>query len=256
MGIFPGFGAWISQNTEQPRKSQNVESKKVREMKSHEDRDDTKEQLKLWREAEKKKQWLEPSPKVTKMEVVNELEWGYCHMKMEFELGLPPQAAKEMLINPNNRSFTRIIKHHENGKSKTADKVLAWKFLRWSRTILIGVRVPKIADRKSIVVRYDIEKKDMMRFMEMFEVSCTLEPMYVDSKRLCKNMKPNSREEYKKCSGGQGKIASKVELEMVFKPSFFFNVPPVSWYIRWLTVKTMKDVARDFQIRAAVIRGR
>lgn len=87
------------------------------------------------------------------MEVVNELEWGYCHMKMEFELGLPPQAAKEMLINPNNRSFTRIIKHHENGKSKTADKVLAWKFLRWSRTILIGVRVPKIADRKSIVVR-------------------------------------------------------------------------------------------------------
>lgn len=96
----------------------------------------------------------------------------------------------------------------------------------------------------------------MMTFMEMFEVSCTLEPMYVDSKRLCKNMKPKSREEYKKCSGGQGKIASKVELEMVFKPSFFFNVPPVSWYIRWLTVKTMKDVARDFQIRAAAIRGR
>lgn len=189
MGIFPGFGAWISQNTQQPRKSQNVESKKVREMKSHEDRDDTKEQLKLWREAEKKKQWREPSPKVTKvrsnqltitkhliffclykskklalkclfifscvlkMEVVNELEWGYCHMKMDFELGLPPQAAKEMLTNPNNRSFTRIIKHHENGKSRTADKVLAWKFLRWSRTILIGVRVPKIADRKSIVVR-------------------------------------------------------------------------------------------------------
>ncbi|KAF8081038.1 hypothetical protein N665_0909s0025 [Sinapis alba] len=266
MGIFPEFGAWINQNTQQPRKSENVESKKVSKMKPHEDRDDTKEQLKLWREAEKKKQWIDPSPKV-KVEVVNELEWGYCHMKMEFELGLPPQAAYEMLTNPNNQSFTRIIKDHERlqntsrkvtskndgkGQREDADKVLVWKFHKWSRNIPIRVRT---VDPRKINVRYEIERNDM-RFMEIFEGSFKVEPMYVDSKRLCKNMKPKSREEYKKCSGGQGKIASKVVVEQVFKPSFFFNLPPVSWYIRWLTVKTNKAVAKDFQIRAAVLRGR
>ncbi|KAF2588313.1 hypothetical protein F2Q70_00040371 [Brassica cretica] len=43
----------------------------------------------------------------------------------------------------------------------------------------------------------------------------------------------------------------EVVVEQVFMPSFFFNLPPVSWYIRWLTVKTNKAVAKDFQIRAA-----
>ncbi|CAH8383026.1 unnamed protein product [Eruca vesicaria subsp. sativa] len=220
MGIFPRFGAWINENIEQPRKSQNVESKKGREMKSHEDRDDTKEQLKLWREAEKEKQWLDPSPKVTKQNI--------------------------------SRRFTANGKR--KGRSVTADKVLAWKFRRWSRTI--PIRVNSILEpKRPIDVHYKIEKKYMMRFMEKFEVSCSLEPMYVDSKHLCKNMKPKNREEYKECSGGQGKIGTKVELEQVFKPSFIFNYPPVSWYIRWLTVKTMKDVARDFQSRAAVIRA-
>ncbi|KAF8081039.1 hypothetical protein N665_0909s0025 [Sinapis alba] len=217
MGIFPEFGAWINQNTQQPRKSENVESKKVSKMKPHEDRDDTKEQLKLWREAEKKKQWIDPSPKVKQ-----------------------------------NTSRKVTSKNDGKGQREDADKVLVWKFHKWSRNIPIRVRT---VDPRKINVRYEIERNDM-RFMEIFEGSFKVEPMYVDSKRLCKNMKPKSREEYKKCSGGQGKIASKVVVEQVFKPSFFFNLPPVSWYIRWLTVKTNKAVAKDFQIRAAVLRGR
>lgn len=60
MGIFPGFGVWISQSTQQPKKSENVKSKPVRETKTH----DEMEQLKLWRAANKKKQYQEPSPTV------------------------------------------------------------------------------------------------------------------------------------------------------------------------------------------------
>ena len=63
MGIFPWFGGWISQNTQQPKKSENVKSKPVKETKTHNERDEM-EQLKLWRDANKKKQYQEPPPTV------------------------------------------------------------------------------------------------------------------------------------------------------------------------------------------------
>jgi len=64
MGIFPGFGAWISENTQHPTKSEkNVKSKPVKETKTHNERDEM-EQLKLWRDANKKKQYQEPPPTV------------------------------------------------------------------------------------------------------------------------------------------------------------------------------------------------
>ncbi|CAA7036016.1 unnamed protein product [Microthlaspi erraticum] len=103
-------------------------------------------------------------------------------------------------------------------------------------------------------VKYGKEK-NAMKFMEMFEGSYEVEPMYVDSERFCKNMKPKNREEYRKCSGGQGRIASKVKLDQVFKPSSLFNLPPISWYIRWFTVKTTKTLIDDLQVRGAMIRG-
>lgn len=63
MGIFPWFGGWISQNTQQPKKSENVKSKPVKETKTHNERDEM-EQLKLWRDANKKEQYHEPPPTV------------------------------------------------------------------------------------------------------------------------------------------------------------------------------------------------
>lgn len=48
-----------------------------------------------------------------------------------------------------SRRFTANV--NRKGKSVTADKVLAWKFLRWSRTI--PIRVHSIVEPKSIVVR-------------------------------------------------------------------------------------------------------
>ncbi|KAL0705056.1 hypothetical protein Bca4012_071481 [Brassica carinata] len=49
--------------------------------------------------------------------------------------------------------------------------------------------------------------RNAMEFLDTFKGSYSVEPVYVDAERLCKNMTP--REEYRKCSGGKGLIASK-----------------------------------------------
>ncbi|ESQ34430.1 hypothetical protein EUTSA_v10008736mg [Eutrema salsugineum] len=218
MGIFPGFGSWINQNTQQShdqgesKRSGNVKQKSMSEENTHEERDEMKEQLKLWRDENKKKQWYDPPPKV-------------------------------------KENISRKIESENKGKNSQivdSEKALSWNFLWWSGTIPIRL--------------YFIEKprelaKNEMRYMAMFEGSYEVEPMYVDSERFCKHMKPKSREEYRKCSGGQGRIASKVKLDQIFKPSPLFNVPPISWFIRKVTVKTTKTLAEDLQTASAVIRG-
>ena len=91
-------------------------------------------------------------------------------------------------------------------------------------------------------------------FMKVFEGSWKIEPLYVDADRLCKNMKPKSREEYKKCSGGQGKIAPKVTMDQYFQPYPLLNLPPFSWYIRNITIKTTKTLLKMLQDRATILR--
>ncbi|CAF1927896.1 hypothetical protein YC2023_058730 [Brassica napus] len=49
--------------------------------------------------------------------------------------------------------------------------------------------------------------RNAMEFLDTLKGSNSVEPVYVDAERLCKNMTP--REEYRKCSGGKGLIASK-----------------------------------------------
>lgn len=222
-----------------------------------------------------------------------ETEDGLCHMNMEFTLGLPPQAAYDVLTNPDNQSFARIIKgRHEllvlfflimhcviqmsiitifecvcfffftkgnvsrkvltdNGTRQMveADKTLAWSFLSWSGTIPISLIF--VENHKNLSVRIkllfishenqsfcSVLEKFMSRLLSAgsiymnFEGSWKVEPIYVDSERLCKHMKPKSREEYQKCSCGQGKIASKVTINQNFQPSSLLNLPPLSWSIR------------------------
>lgn len=78
--------------------------------------------------------------------------------------------------------------------------------------------------------------------MKVFEGRWKVEPLFIDSERLCKQIKPKSREEYRKCSGGRGRIASKVTMEQIFQPSFPLNLPPFSWIIRGITIKTTKNL--------------
>ncbi|XP_056866344.1 uncharacterized protein LOC130512406 [Raphanus sativus] len=267
MGIFPGFGGWISQNTQQPKKSENVKSKPVRETKTHHERDEM-EQLKLWRDANKKKQYQEPPPAV-KMRVDHKFD-GLSRMEMEFILGIPPQTAYDVLTNEDNISQSRekndralltavsriVTPERDEGPGHRpivkVEKELAWKFLFLSGTL--PIRLIVLENPKKLRVLYLKDAKGI-RTMETFEGSYTVEPLYVDAERLCKRIKPKSPEEYRKCSGGKGRIASKVKVEQTFRPASPWDLPLLSSYMRRFTVETTKKVAEDLQMRASDLRG-
>ncbi|CAA7036025.1 unnamed protein product [Microthlaspi erraticum] len=91
-----------------------------------------------------------------------------------------------------------------------------------------------------------------MWYMKVFEGSWKIEPLYADQERLCKSRSRISEAEYKKCSGGKGRIGSKVTMEQIFQPSSLLNVPPVSWLIHGITIETIKILLED--LRQYVIR--
>ncbi|KAJ0257700.1 Uncharacterized protein HA466_0085240 [Hirschfeldia incana] len=268
MGIFPGFGGWISQNTQQPKKSENVKSKPVRETKTHHGRDEM-EQLKLWRDANKKKQYIEDPP-TAKVHIDHKSD-GLSTMEMEFILGLPPQTAYDVLTNEDNISYSRennrgrpllkavsrvVTPEKDEGEGHRpivkVEKELSWKFLFLTGTLPIRLLV--LEEPKKLYVDYLKDGKGI-RTMETFRGRFTVEPVYVDAERLCKHTKPKSPEEYKKCSGGKGLIASKVKVEQTFRPASPWDLPLLSSYMRLFTLETTKKVAEDLQLRAANIRG-
>ncbi|XP_019091039.1 PREDICTED: uncharacterized protein LOC104741060, partial [Camelina sativa] len=180
-------------------------------------------------------------------------------------LGLPPEAAYDVLTNPDNQSYSRIIKGRQllenisrevvspdtgKGQFVRAKKAVGWNFLYWSGAIPISTSF--IEHPQFLTVHYWVKNK---MFIDMFEGQYKLEPLYVDSERLCKHKKPKSREEYEECSCRQGRIATKVKLDQMFKPSFLFNLPPISWYVRRITIKTMTTLIEDLQMNGAMIRG-
>ena len=91
-------------------------------------------------------------------------------------------------------------------------------------------------------------------FLKVLEGSWKVVPDFVDQERLCKSRLPKSREEYKRCSGGQGKVGSKVTMEQIFKPSPLLNLPPVSWIIRGITIKTTKILLEDIRKAGTTLR--
>ncbi|XP_013600045.1 PREDICTED: uncharacterized protein LOC106307597 [Brassica oleracea var. oleracea] len=101
MGVFPGFGSWINQNSQQPLKAEskrsengesksasekdtnNAPAKKKEEVVYYDEKEDTRQGL--WHEAEKKHPWHNPPPKI---KVTNKK--GLYHMNIELTVGMTP----------------------------------------------------------------------------------------------------------------------------------------------------------------------
>ncbi|CAH2033733.1 unnamed protein product [Thlaspi arvense] len=233
MGVFPGLDSWINLNTQQPRKAEsdgsaNAVSNKVQPI----------------------------DPKYYDKDEVTTKK-GLYHMNIEMTVGYPPEALYEMFANPNNEDYFRRVKDGRpllKSKSRKVlkkdgpreivelDKAVAWNFFWWSAPYPIQL----IADENQKDLTGKYRKKEMM-FMKVFEGSWKIEPLYVDQGRLCKSREPKSRQEYKNCSSGLGKIGTKVTMEQRFEPSSLLNLPPISWYIRETTIKTTKTLLEDFQ---------
>ncbi|KAL0651870.1 hypothetical protein Bca4012_094561 [Brassica carinata] len=275
MGVFPGFGSWISKNSQQPLKaeakgSENVESKSVSEKdtknnapakkkkkKEYYDEKEKIRQEKLWHEEEEKHPWQNPPPKVKVT-----TKKGVYHMNLEITLGAPPELIYLWLIHPHGSSFLDEKKWRDLMVFFSDHYMFPmWEVFKVERSVvydffsLTSVRIPLHLiveeNRKDLTGKY---KKEKVMLMKVFEGNYKVEPLYVDQERLCKNRLPKSPEEYRKCSGGQGKIGSKLTINQYFEPYPPFNLPPFSWYIRGNTVKTSKNLLYALQNTAKSVR--
>ncbi|CAH8387734.1 unnamed protein product [Eruca vesicaria subsp. sativa] len=252
MGVFPRFGSWINQESQQLLKAESKRSKNVDSEednfklpdKDYHDINETRKQDELWREAEKKHPWHNASPKI---KVTHEN--GFYHMNIELTLGQDPDSVYFFLTDPQSGPFQDLHKRRrlmENKSRKVLFENGPRQITRVEKSVackVFGVYIPismhLILDenRKDLMTQY---KKERVRFMKEFKGNYKVEPVFVDKERLCKKKIPMTREEYKKCSGGKGKIASKLTIDQFYKPYPPFNLPPLSWLIRGLTIKTSK----------------
>ncbi|CAN7059465.1 unnamed protein product [Brassica oleracea var. botrytis] len=276
MGVFPGFGAWINQNNQEPpnagfKRSENVESKSASEKDTNNDHAkkkkdvvyyDYKELMRqrgLWYEAEKKHPWYDPPPKIR---VTNKK--GLYHMNIELTVGTAPDTVYDLMINPkggpffNREKWRDLMKNtsrkvlKENGPKRVimVEKAVAFNVLSLT-TISIPLHLTMEENRKDLTTKY---KKGKVMLMKEFHGDYKVEPIYVDQKRLCKKRLPKSPEEYKKCSGGQGRIGSKLTINHYFQPYPPFNIPPLSWFIHGITIKTSKNLLNALQEMALIVR--
>ncbi|VYS47018.1 unnamed protein product [Arabidopsis thaliana] len=224
MSVFPGFGGWINQNIQQPpkaesRRSENVKSNSVSE------KDTNNEEGLNYDEEETKRQ--------------NEL-WKAAEKKHPW-YDAPPKVkatkSRKVLKKDGPRQIVRL------------KKAVAWDFLWWSGEFPIYLIVD--VNKKYLTATYEKEK---MMFMKVFKGNWKIEPLYVDSVRFCKQREPKSLQEYKKCSGGQGRVGSKVTMDQYFQPYPLLNLPPFSWFIREITIKTTKTLLKMLQHASVVLR--
>ncbi|XP_033132544.1 uncharacterized protein LOC103835657 isoform X1 [Brassica rapa] len=279
MGVFPGFGSWISKNSQQPLKakskgSENVESKLVSEKdtnsnapankkknrKEHYDEKEERIQHILWHEEEKKHPWQNPPPKVKVT-----TKKGVYHMNLEMTIGAAPELTYLWLIDSWGSHFYDEKKRRdlmknisikvltEDGPRRVikVEKAVVYDFFSLT-SIPIPLHLIVEENEQDLTGKY---KKEKVMLMKVFEGNYKLEPVYVDQERLCKKRLPKSQEEYKKCSGGQGNIATKLIINQYFEPYPPFNLPPLSWYIRGNTIKTSKNLLNALQDTAKIIRS-
>ncbi|KAF3572964.1 hypothetical protein F2Q69_00061240 [Brassica cretica] len=271
MGVFTGFGSWINQNSQEPlkaesKRSENGESKSASEKDTNNapakkkkkkvviyfDEKEDRRQERLWHKAEKKHPWHNPPPKI---KVTNKK--GLYHMNIELTVGTTPNTVYYVLTDPKGGPFfdykkwrdimkntsRKVLK--ENGPKRVimVEKALAYNILSLT-TISIPIHLTMEENRKDLTTNY---KKGKVILMKEFHGNYKVEPIYVDQERLCKKRLPKSPEEYKKCSGGQGRIGSKLTINHYFQPYRPFNIPPLSWFIRGNTIKTSKKLLNGIQ---------
>lgn len=89
--------------------------------------------------------------------------------------------------------------------------------------------------------------------MKRFEGCWRLEPVFVDEK-ICSPFKPKTLSEYQSCTGGKGRVGSRVVLEQLLQPAIV-PPPPISWYLRGITSKTSETLMNYLLEEVARIKG-
>ncbi|KAL1222998.1 hypothetical protein V5N11_019493 [Cardamine amara subsp. amara] len=262
--VFPGFLVWINQTIQEPLKAEfkklkNVKKpsliKSVSEVENFHDlqryEENLEKQLQAWRD---NPSWTDQPPKVQ----VKSQNGLFCHLNVEVNVGLPPESVYNIFTHPNNKRYFKNIKENisrkvliDEGLKQTVEvkQAATWKFLWWAGTFPVHLIVQE--NRNNLTSNY---KQEKTMFMKVFEGCWKVEPLFIDE-HLCETSKPKTREDYDKCSNGRGRIGSKVTMDQMFQPSAILTPPPLSWYIRGITVKTTESMIEDLLAEAARLRG-
>ncbi|KAF8102230.1 hypothetical protein N665_0199s0006 [Sinapis alba] len=212
---------------------------------------DLEKQLDSWRG---NTSWTDQAP-VIKVSIP---KGSLCNLKAEVDVGLPPDAVYNIVIDPDNRRVFKNIKEVLSRKLVVdeglrqvveVEQAALWRFLWWSGTISVHVLVDQ--NRADHSMRF---KQVKSGFMKRFEGSWKVKPLFVDE-HMCDRLKPKTLEEYEQCTGGKGRIGSKVTLDQLIQPAIV-PPPPISWYLRGITAKTTEMLIHDLLAETANIRKR
>ncbi|KAJ7943649.1 protein of unknown function (DUF220) [Quillaja saponaria] len=206
-------------------------------------------QLQAWRE---NPCWDDQPPQIK----VSEPKGSLCNLNVKVNVGLPPDAIYNIVIDPDNRRVFKNIKEVISRKVLVdeglrqvveVEQAAIWRFLWWSGTISVHVLVDQ--NREDYSMKF---KQVKTGFMKKFEGYWNVEPLFIDEK-TCLPFKPKTWEDYCACTGGKGRIASQVSLEQIIQPAIV-PPPPMSWYLRGITTKTTEMLIHDLLAEAVRIR--
>eukprot|EP01018_Ginkgo_biloba_P009216 Gb_24608 [translate_table: standard] len=206
-------------------------------------------QLQLWRE---NTEWVDPPPKIE----VTVPKGSLCNLEATVQVGLPPDAVFDIVIDPGNKrvfknikevKYRKILEDEGHRQLVEVEQAAMWRFLWWSGTIAVRVFVDQ--DRSNHSMKFRLAKEG---FMKKFEGSWKLEPLFVD-KEVYNTPKPNTMEEDESCSHGRGRVASLIKLQQLVQPALI-PPPPISWYVRGITTRTTEMLIEDLQAEAKRIR--
>uniref|UniRef100_M4DI89 DUF220 domain-containing protein n=1 Tax=Brassica campestris TaxID=3711 RepID=M4DI89_BRACM len=212
---------------------------------------DLEKQLDSWRG---NPSWTDQPP-VVKVSIP---KGSLCNLKAEVNVGLPPDAVYNIVIDPDNRRVFKNIKEVLSRKVVVdeglrqvveVEQAALWRFLWWSGTISVHVLVDQ--NRADHSMRF---KQVKSGFMKRFEGNWKVKPLFVDE-HMCDRLKPKTLEEYEQCTGGKGRVGSKVTLDQLIQPAIV-PPPPISWYLRGITAKTTEMLIHDLLAETAKIRKR
>ncbi|CAI8608555.1 unnamed protein product [Vicia faba] len=207
------------------------------------------EQLQAWKE---NPSWVDKPSEI----MVTVPKGSLCNLNVEVDVGFPPDAVYNIVTDPDNRRVFKNIKEVisrkvlvDEGHRQVVDleQAAIWKFLWWSGTISINVLVDQ--NRNDYSMKF---KQTKTGFMKKFEGHWRVEPLFVDE-ATCYPFKPLTKEDYKMCTRGKGRVGSKVRLEQILQPAIV-PPPPISWYLRGITAKTTEMLITDLQAETARIR--
>ncbi|KAL6351389.1 hypothetical protein AAG906_035181 [Vitis piasezkii] len=176
-------------------------------------------QLQHWKE---NPVWTEQPPEIK----VSVPKGSLCNLSVEVDVGLPPDAVYNIVIDPDNKRVFKNIKEVisrrvllDEGLRQVVEveQAALWRFLWWSGTISVHVIVDQ--NREDHSMKFTQVKTG---FMKRFEGCWRVKPVFVDEKS-CFPFKPKTWDEYYSCTGGKGRIGSKVSLEQLIQPAI---VPP------------------------------